>query len=150
MKEIRVYGIPKPGGSKKAFINRFTGRANVVEDCKKNKDWRESVKAAWIEKYNISPMIAGPISLLVTFIMPRPKAHYNSRWVIKEWALSEEATKKPDLTKLLRSTEDALTKIAWHDDAQIIRQSINKRYEDGVDKPGAIISVIEIEWDEEE
>lgn len=47
-------------------------------------------------------------------------------------------TVKPDATKLWRSTEDALTGIAWRDDAQISVQVVEKRYGS---QSGALIQI---------
>jgi Holliday junction resolvase RusA-like endonuclease len=42
---------------------------------------------------------------------------------------------------MLRAVEDAMTGIAWIDDAQIVRQVVTKRYAEGADKPGALVTV---------
>jgi Holliday junction resolvase RusA-like endonuclease len=47
----------------------------------------------------------------------------------------------PDLTKLMRSTEDALTGILWVDDARITDQHARKRYCEPGQAPGAQISI---------
>ena len=46
--------------------------------------------------------------------------------------------KKPDVLKLARSTEDALTGLIWMDDAQVWEMQILKRYSEGL---GADITV---------
>ena len=48
---------------------------------------------------------------------------------------------KPDATKMLRAVEDAMTGIAWLDDAQIVRQVVTKRYAECDQKPGANVTV---------
>ncbi len=35
---------------------------------------------------------------------------------------------KPDATKLVRALEDALTRIVWKDDAQVVTQVVHKRF----------------------
>ena len=135
--ECRVYAIPKPGGSKKAFYNKKLGRSIIVDDCKKNKEWRSDVKDAFIEKYHGMVPLSGPLFLKISFIMPRLKGHFNSKQILKPTAPNFH-TVKPDSTKLTRSTEDALTGLAWRDDSQICIQEISKEYGDN---PGAIITI---------
>ena len=143
---FRVFGIPRPGGSKRAFYNKKLGRAMIVDSSNKVKSWKQDVKeAAIMNAGNIVPLIC-PIELEVVFYMPRPKAHYRTGKHAGE--LKENAPKwhthKPDTTKLLRGTEDALTGILWKDDSQIFRQLIVKMYDE---IPGADIS---IRWGEDE
>jgi Holliday junction resolvase RusA-like endonuclease len=143
---FRVYGIPKPGGSKKGFVvkNKYTGkpRAVIVDDCKKNKEWRESVMEAARTVKPPMPLF-GPLMVVCVFYLPRIKAHY--RTGKQAQFLKSDAplfhTTKPDATKLWRSTEDALTGIIWRDDAQIAHQVIVKRYTS--DNPGAEIKILE-------
>jgi Holliday junction resolvase RusA-like endonuclease len=64
---------------------------------------------------------------VIEFRMPRPKAHYKASGEIKADAPWFPIV-RPDLTKLLRSTEDAMTGIVWHDDSQIVEQNIHRTY----------------------
>lgn len=138
---IRVFDTPKPGGSKRAFIPKGWTRPVLVDACKKNKVWRDSVKAAALSVLGerFEPL-AGPLGLEITFVMPRPKGHYGSGK--NAAALKTTAprfhTSKPDATKLTRSTEDALTGVVWRDDSQIAEQAVSKVY--GT-QPGAIITI---------
>jgi Holliday junction resolvase RusA-like endonuclease len=50
-------------------------------------------------------------------------------------------TNPPDATKLLRSTEDALTGIVWKDDKLIVDQLVSKNYQRPGIYPGAKITV---------
>lgn len=146
---FRVFDTPKPGGSKRGFVIPGKGgkkpRAVVVE-ASKNKDWRNSVKAAALEafaKYGGSEPLRGPLKIEVDFFLPRPKSHFRTGKNAHE--LRGDAptfhTSKPDATKLLRSTEDALTGILWNDDAEIAVQVVRKGYGQ---HPGAEIIVSEL------
>jgi len=130
MFNFTVYGVPQPGGSKKAFFNKKLNRNILVDDCKQNKPWRDSVRAAFIDKYPNATPLFGPIRMEITFFMPRPKGHYgtgkNAGTLKPRAALYH--TVKPDATKLVRSTEDALTGYAWVDDAMIALQIVSKLY----------------------
>ncbi len=78
------------------------------------------------------------------FFVTRPREHYGSGKnanILKPSAPSHP-TGRPDVTKLIRSTEDALTGIVWRDDAQIVEQIGHKGY---AQKPGCHIFVRELE-----
>lgn len=131
-----VPGIPQPGGSKKAFV--VGKRAVVVEDAKRNKDWRASVALA-ASAHFASPL-AGPLAFRMDFIFPRPAGHYGSGKNARTLRPSapKHHTVKPDVTKLVRSTEDALKGIAWFDDSQVVDQHPTKDYGD---RPGCWIAI---------
>lgn len=136
-----VSGIPKPGGSKTAFpIRGKDGRMHViVKDASNNKNWRQDVKDACLRIWDGPPTIQS-LELRVCFIMPYRKGDYGTGK--HKNSLKPSAphwhTSKPDLIKLLRSTEDALTGILWMDDAQIVQTTLSKIY--GF-QPGASIEV---------
>ena len=142
MIEFFVPGIPKPGGSKRAFYNKKLKRAMVVDACAKTKDWKASVQAFAITAFQGS-LFRGPVSLSVEFRMPRPKAHYRTGKHAGE--LRDDApywhTTRPDRTKLLRSTEDALKGVLWGDDCQVCAGEVFKVYSE---TPGALIRVTEL------
>lgn len=141
--EVRFWvpGVPQPGGSKKGFITRTkTGkqRVAIVEDAKHNAPWRAKVSLAASPHFNAP--FRGPIWANFEFVMPRPKYHYGTgrnAAVLKPDAPLAH-TSKPDRTKLLRSTEDALKGIAWVDDAQVVAGPVTKLYGDA---PGCWVTI---------
>ncbi len=121
-----VPGKPQPGGSKKAFV--INGRAILTEANKNSKPWRVSVGFAAAEV--IKTPFEGPLEVRFDFYMPRPQGHFGTgkkAGVLKDSAPTYHIS-KPDTTKLIRSTEDALKGIAWHDDSQIAVQHGTKLY----------------------
>ena len=118
-----VPGVPAPGGSKRAFI--VAGRAVVTDDAKHNKPWRASVAAAAYDAYH-GPILDQPLVVSFTFILVRPRGHYGKRGV-RPSAPKYPAT-KPDVLKLARSTEDALTGILWRDDSRTVALIARKVY----------------------
>ena len=155
MIEFFVPGIPRPGGSKTAMpIYGRSGHAvttltsagkhrpvlRYVDDAKGNKEWRAAVAGHARQKYGAQQPMVGPLSIRVVFWMPRPKGHFGTgrnAGTVKAGAPTFPAF-KPDCTKLMRSTEDALKGILWEDDSQIVHQEIDKMYGD---EPGASIEV---------
>jgi crossover junction endodeoxyribonuclease RusA len=140
MAEIRFFvpGIPRPGGSKKAFYIKKLNRVVVTEDNPRSMDWRTSV--AWAAKEAVATPIAGALEVHFAFFLTRPKSHYGARGL--KPSAPKYPTVKPDITKLIRSTEDAMKGIAWIDDSQIASQHGEKFYGD---KAGCWITIRRME-----
>ena len=116
-----VPGTPAQQGSK-----RHVGRGIMVESNPQLKSWRGAVAQG-------CPMEAplnGPIRLFLEFCYCRPKAHYGRR--NGEPYLKSDAplykTSAPDLDKLVRAVGDALTGVAYFDDAQVAELHVKKVY----------------------
>lgn len=116
MIEVIVYGSPAPQGSKKFVGTTKTGRGLMVESSKKVKPWRQDVKLAAQqarEAYALQAPMDGPLSVSMVFTMPKPASAPKTR---RTWP-----DKKPDVSKLARSTEDALSDAGlWVDDARVV------------------------------
>jgi len=128
MIELFVHGRPRAAGSKSAFLNKKSGKIIVTAAGKYQKSWMESVKYAAIEAgYNGKMLLEGPVHLTIYFHCLRPKGHFK-----KSGGLTKSARKyptvKPDLTKLTRAVEDALTGLIWRDDSQVVIQDTRKLY----------------------
>lgn len=140
MIELTVYGTPGPQGSKRFVGISKSGRGVMVESSKKVAVWREAIKWAFLERYGQldRPVVRGPVVLCVTFTLARPKS-----------VRRKLPSVKPDLSKLVRSTEDALTEIgAWQDDACVVTLMARKLYEHSsgaLASPGAVIWIEEAE-----
>ena len=152
---IVVRDTPAPQGSKRAFVNRHTGRPSVVESSAKVKPWREAVKHAALDVlggYDVKNYLTDPVSVTVTFTLARPKGHYRTgknAHLLRDSAPRYPAG-KPDIDKLLRSTLDALGAAGvWRDDAQVVHVDVFKAYPhgalDALDVPGAVISIERLE-----
>lgn len=133
--EFRVYGVPAPQGSKTAFVRG--GRAVVVDGSstsgrQKLSSWRAEVAR---EAANVSPgyPLNGPVSVAITFYMPRPKSAPKTRLF---------PDRKPDVDKLVRSTFDAMTGVLYEDDSRVVKLAVSKQYADSIEPPGAHISVM--------
>jgi len=140
--EFFVPGIPRPGGSKKGFYNAKIGRVMMTKaGGRREENWRQAVSFAAMQAMGDREPLRGPILLDVTFFMPRPKSHFRAgkhAGELKPDAPSIHIS-KPDRTKLLRGTEDAMKGIVWADDSQVWGGSITKLYGS---RPGAKILVI--------
>lgn len=145
-----VFGTPAPQGSKKAFVNRHTGRVNLKESSAKVRPWREAVKVAITSETGGTVLFTKPVavSVLLDFYLKRPAGHYGTgknAGVLKDWALAARPTGKPDIDKLERSTLDGLGEAGiYGDDSQVVTVTATKHYADGPERlpvPGARINV---------
>lgn len=136
-----VIGLPAPQGSKRGFAikrgGKYTGKVAMQESSKKVKPWREAVVWAAREARNGAPAIDGPVIVRMVFTMPKPK---------KPKAAWPDRT--PDLSKLARSSEDAITDSGiWVDDARVVEyERLAKVYvgdddPEALDVPGARIEI---------
>jgi Holliday junction resolvase RusA-like endonuclease len=141
--EFFVAGLPITQGSKRAFTNKYTGRAVLVEDAEKLKPWRWSVGVTAAQAMAKRPFIQGPVRIRLQFLFPRPKSHYGTgrnHNVLKASAPSWP-TGKPDLDKLQRAVFDALTHVVWADDSQVTEVFAMKRYNP---EPGVLVGIEEV------
>jgi crossover junction endodeoxyribonuclease RusA len=137
--EIRVIGLPAPQGSKRLIGHTRAGRGILVESSAKVKPWREAVKYAALETRECC--INGPVDVEMVFTLPKPKSAPKKR---RTWP-----DRKPDLSKLIRSTEDALTDAGvWEDDARVVHCDAAKvfpgEHPDALAVPGAVIRIKEV------
>lgn len=158
-----VSGTPVPQGSKTALIagKRIKCRegvmvlnpyVNMVEDGNRKtktlpkdrlKDWRNHVAVCArtaCQRLGLD-LLESFVALSVEFVLPRPKSH-----LTKSGRLTKSAPAypgKPDLSKLVRAVEDALTGVVWRDDSLVVEyRSVTKRYAVPGGKGGALVEVV--------
>lgn len=121
VRRLFVPGDAAPQGSK-----RHVGGGRMIESSKAVGPWRERVAlAAHRHGYEV---LTGPVRVDLEFIRPRP--------VSTPKRSTPPAIKKPDLDKLTRAILDALTGIAYADDAQVTELHSIKRLAELGEAPG--------------
>lgn len=120
-----VAGRPATAGSKRGFVNPKTGRVIITDDNRKGVDWRNNVRAVCKEVFHGDPLTT-PLRLELTFFFDRPKGHYGVKG-LRPSAPSHPAV-RPDVLKLARAVEDALTGILYKDDSLIVEEVLRKVY----------------------
>lgn len=128
---FQVFGVAQPKGSTKAFVPKGWTRAVVTSDNAKAKGWQQLV-AERAQAFASDGLFVGPVSLSVTFLLPRPKS-------LPKRVVSH--TKKPDLDKLVRATKDALKGVLYGDDAQVVTLQASKVYAANGSAPCAIVTL---------
>lgn len=149
MIQFTVFGKAQPAGSKRAFALRRKGGAlvlresgapviSVTDDNPDSKAWKQEVaKAALLSRSqqpgHLAKIIEGPVAVSFYFYRPRPKGHMTSKGALsKSGRETPYPTSKPDVLKLARGVEDALTGVIWRDDAQIVDERLRKFWGDPV------------------
>lgn len=119
--EFNVIGLPSPQGSKRAFVNKHTGRAAIVDaNPAPLRDWRSAMRQAAADAMGdtCAPYFTGPVAVRLTFRLPRPAS------VKRDWP-----SVPPDVDKLARAALDALTQVGvWEDDARVVQLLAQKVY----------------------
>lgn len=150
--EIIVHGLPAAQGSKR-YVGHRRGadgreRAVLIEQSKRVKPWRRMVADA-AALHRPTELLDGPLVADMVFTFARPKSHFGTgrnAHLLKATAPAAPAV-APDLSKLARSTEDALTGIIWRDDSRVVAYGrLAKVYAgsddpDALEVPGAVIRV---------
>lgn len=138
--EFRVVGKPQPAGSKRAVPIRTKagvivrdGRVltRVIDANPNSAEWKQQVSsAARAAVGDAFELLTGPLGLSLEFFSPRPKSHYGTgrRAGVLKQSAPRFPTSKPDLLKLARGVEDALTGVLYRDDSQIVIERLKKQY----------------------
>ena len=100
----------------------------------------------FMEKYGRPCLLEGACYLNIIVYLARPKGDYGkgkNAGKLKPSA-SKDHIKQPDLDKLCRAIQDALTKLVWRDDSQVTKITAEKYYEDENHLPGVLIYIKEL------
>jgi crossover junction endodeoxyribonuclease RusA len=121
-----VAGVPVPKGSAKSFWNKKAQKTVTIQDnADRQKPWASIISLT--ANQHIRATQLGPVILRAKFFMPRCKGHLRKNGTLKPSAPRHHIV-KPDSDKLLRCVMDALTGIAYLDDAQVIDPHPTKEY----------------------
>lgn len=138
-----VRGKPQPAGSKKGFYNPKLKRVMIVDAAEKSRPWKALVSDAAQETMGPVSPLNGALAATFEFVETRPKGHFNTKNELSATGRRNPyPAKRPDLLKLARGVEDALSTIVYVDDSQIVREILTKRYGDF---DGVEITVEELE-----
>jgi Holliday junction resolvase RusA-like endonuclease len=136
---FRVHGDPRPQGSKRAFVNRKTGKPILTESAGKPlKDWRsraqDAVRYVAEQHAQITPgplPMVGPVAVRMIFYLLPPKKKPG-------WPAPPQ---RPDIEKLARAVCDELYPLLISDDSQIVRMRLVKQWASEGIPPGVQVWV---------
>jgi Holliday junction resolvase RusA-like endonuclease len=149
---FEVLGTPAPKGSGRAMM--IGGKArHIASGSTANqtalKAWdvavRDTSKSAMDSLTGFPMLIATPLRLTVVFRMRRPAGHYHrgkdgAVGNVRASAPRFPAT-KPDLSKLIRATEDSMIGIVYDDDSRIVHYGDTRKEYAVNGNEGATITV---------
>lgn len=127
---FHVPGVAVPKGSRSTF------RGRSVESSKRWPEWKERVQLHAIEARGKAAIqgrtkrFLDAITITVTFMLPKPQRPKHERHITR-----------PDLDKLVRGINDALTGILWEDDSQVTVIMAVKRYVMEDETPGVLVRI---------
>ena len=105
----------------------------VFYDPPKVQEARDAL-TAYLSREKPEKPLAGALELTVIWLFPRGKSHKNGQW----------RTTKPDTDNLQKLLKDCMTRCGfWRDDAQVVREIVEKRWAD--DPTGIYIEIRELE-----
>lgn len=143
MIQFVVYGKPQTQGSTRVvpvkqkgggYATDAAGRPRLIPIHQKGPElraWRQDVAVAARSVYH-GALIDSPLQVVMRFERPRPKSHYGTgrnSGRLKDSA-PDFPTARPDLLKLARAVEDALTGVVWRDDSQIVDEHLIEEWGD--------------------
>jgi Holliday junction resolvase RusA-like endonuclease len=138
--EIDVRGRPVPQGA----LVRSPSGGLYHRGAKELEAWRSRIADMAQQAMGDVGPLDGPVAVELTFRLERPAKHFlpvNGRRPVAVLRLDAPVfpTSAPDADKLARSGLDALTAIAFRDDAQVARLSVTKRYCDQGEATGVLV-----------
>lgn len=129
-----VFGVAAAKGSARAFMPKGWKRPIITSTNRNAKAWEALVAEAAGRALNgVGQLFHGPVRLSITFYLPRPKSLSRTK--------AQAHLTKPDCSKLIRSTEDALTGVIWRDDSQVVDLHATKQYAGLGETPRAIVTI---------
>lgn len=132
-----VRGLARPQGNHRTG-QRADGSLYTYDSTRGLDAWREAIaiEALAARRLAKKQCADGPVELDVTFHLPRPQRLRDK---------TPPHTTKPDVSKLVRAVEDALTGVLYADDARIVQLTCSKRYAAPGDLTGVSITCRELE-----
>ena len=125
---FRVYGTIKGKGRARTVRNKYTGKTMSFTP-NDTKSYEDCVRAAYLEKAKGVTFDKEPVAIEIRcyFIIPKSMTKLRRQMAIDKAVFP---TKKPDLDNVMKIVCDALNKIAYYDDSQVVFSTVGKVYSD--------------------
>ncbi|GAB1809805.1 RusA family crossover junction endodeoxyribonuclease [Priestia megaterium] len=95
-------------------------------DPQKSKDFKQYVKLVASE-YKPNQLLSGPLELNVKVFKPILKSFSKKKKLEAEQGILRPVS-KPDVDNYVKGIKDALNKVIWNDDSQIVDLHVSKFY----------------------
>ena len=111
--------IPPTATAQEKKINIIKGKP-VFYDPPAVRTAREKL-SAYLSEHRPAEPLTGAVELRTLWLFPKGKGHRHGEWRIT----------KPDTDNLQKLLKDCMTKVGfWNDDAQVVREIVEKRWSD--------------------
>lgn len=117
-----------------------------MRDTPRNKEMKEFI--GYLARLAGATRMDEGVCIWFNFVFPRPKSHRTRKGGPKRTAPRTHYS-KPDVDNLIKLVKDALTGIAYHDDAQVCEAHVRKSWTTDLDGM-TIVTIEQAEPDEEE
>lgn len=100
------------------------------------KSFKEACRIVFASTHQ-GPPCDGPVRVDIRAVFARPKRlMFKKRPMLQEWHVG-----RPDADNVAKAASDALTGLAWRDDAQVCYLSVKKVYASGDEQPHTRITI---------
>ena len=141
---LSFFVLGEPKAQPRAKAARIGGFVRMYTPASA-KDWKASIRREAflaLEKQEDRSQLCGPLSVRLVFHFPRPKAHFNSKGIIKPGAPHWHVT-KPDRDNCEKAVLDALGDLGlFKNDSQVCAGEVVKVYADA--RAGCSITIQEL------
>jgi Holliday junction resolvase RusA-like endonuclease len=114
--------------TKGGFARAYTERDHPIHA------YKQAIRLAYVNAGG--EVLEGPVSIRIVCWLDRPKSHSKKRR-----QQFEPKTTKPDTDNLAKAVLDALNEIAYNDDGQVYRLTVEKWYVGPYDSIGTVLEV---------
>jgi len=138
--ETRTFFVPgTPRGQQRP---RFVRKLGIAFTPKETRVAADDVRGDYLAQYAGQPLWEGPIRLLVgaRYDIPSSRPGWYKHQIVcgpSSWP----RTIRPDLDNIVKLVKDALSKVAWKDDAQVFEIVAGKWWCLGNEVPGTQITI---------
>ncbi|ELK47205.1 RusA family crossover junction endodeoxyribonuclease [Halobacillus sp. BAB-2008] len=137
MIQFTVLGEPVAQGRPRA--GKSKNGKTVLYDPPKSKGFKQYVGLV-ASQHAPSELLEGPLSVKVKVYKPSLKSSSKKRTAEAEAGLFRPVT-KPDVDNYVKGIKDALNKVIWNDDSQVVELTVSKWYSA---KPRVEVQIMEL------
>ncbi|WP_309087269.1 RusA family crossover junction endodeoxyribonuclease [Domibacillus sp.] len=124
MIQFTVYGEPVAQGRPRAGKD-WSGNT-VLYDPAKSRNFKEYVKIV-AAQHRPAKLLEGPLQVKVKVYKPMLKRFSKKKLAEAEAGILRPVT-KPDVDNYVKGIKDALNKVIWNDDSQVVDLTVSKFY----------------------
>lgn len=121
------------------FVHNYTPTGHPVNA------YKATIRQVFSEVYS-GPPLTGALRLIAIFVLPRPSS---MRWKRRAMLRVRHCKKRPDLDNLVKSLQDALNGLAWHDDGQVASHDTSKWIAAGDEQPHVAVKIESLDGETE-